>query len=67
MDVRLARKLAKQHGLQGVIVIAIGDGLYSAASYGSTKAQCAELGRMLDRISDDIESGAITLDQFGRT
>ena len=55
--VRHARKLAKDLGLDGVIVIGIAGSGVAGASYGSTKRRCRILGRLLDHFMDSPHEG----------
>jgi hypothetical protein len=60
-DIRAAQSLAKARGLDGAVVIGFLDGAVSVASYGATKAQCKELGALVDFISEAIEREEVPL------
>jgi hypothetical protein len=52
--IRDARALCKTLEARGVIIITVHGDMLSAASYGATKKDCAEMGRNLDRAHDAI-------------
>lgn len=56
-----AKSIAEKAGADAVIVLAFGDGKYSATSYGRTKAICKEFGVVVDQIADEIERGTIQI------
>lgn len=62
--IRTARAITKQGELEGCLVIGFGGDTFGAASYGSTKARCDALGRLLDFISEAIERGEVDLGPF---
>lgn len=49
------RALSEAAGGRGAILLVFdGEGNYSGASYGDTRAECKELGRTLDEICDGL-------------
>ena len=62
--VRDARASCKKRNLDGVLIIGFADGNIGAASYGSTKAQCAQLGKLLDHVVEQVERGEVNLSTF---
>lgn len=54
-----AKKLAEIAGAHTVVVFAFTDDRFSSVSYGATRAKCDEAARWLDRIADDLKSGAL--------
>ena len=60
-SVALARRLAKQRGLDGMVIIGFAAGEFSVASYGSTLRQCHELGKLVDFIVNAIEQERVKL------
>lgn len=56
-----AKSIAQKCGADAVIVLAFGDGKYSATSYGRTKAICQAFGMVTDQIADEIERGTIQI------
>ena len=54
-----ARTLCESLKARGVIVLAFTEDNVAAASYGETKAECAQLKGTLDAIIRDIEEGEI--------
>ena len=59
-----ARKATKVLGVQGVLIVALSPEGIGAASYGSTKAQCSQLGKLLDFIISEVEAGKVDLSTF---
>ena len=60
-SVALARRLAKQRGLNGLVMIGFANGMFSCASYGGTLRQCHELGKLVDFIVNAIEQEKVKL------
>jgi hypothetical protein len=54
VTIRNARALCKTLEARGILVIAVHGDRLSAASYGQTKKDCAEMGKHLDRAFDAI-------------
>jgi hypothetical protein len=54
-----ARKIAERIGADQVMVIAFSRDHYAAVSYGKTKALCADAGKWLDRICDNLADGTL--------
>lgn len=54
-----ARRLAEQAKAHTIVVFAFSDDQFSAVSYGATKAKCADAARWLDRIANDLKTGAL--------
>lgn len=52
---RGAKALAQRLGAKGIIVLAFNDDRFAGVSYGITRAECAPMGRLLDRIGEMIE------------
>lgn len=52
-----ARKICEKVGARGVIVLSFSAAAFSAASYGQTKAECRQVGKLLDRIVSMLASG----------
>ncbi len=55
-----ARKIAERIGADQVVVIAFSRDHYAAVSYGKTKALCADAGKWLDRICDNLANGTLS-------
>lgn len=54
------RELTEAAGGRGTIVLSFdGAGAYSGTSYGETRAECAELGKLLDAIADRLNAGTL--------
>lgn len=64
--VHQARRVCSETGARGVIVLALDDEGVAGASYGATKAECAQMGTLLDRIVDALESGKVRLPALGQ-
>jgi hypothetical protein len=60
-SVALARRLAKQRGLDGLVIIGFAEGEFCLASYGGTLRQCHELGGLVDFITEAIEQEKVRL------
>lgn len=44
-----ARRLAKEHGMKRLLILAVdGDGNFAFTTYGETKADCAAIARWAD-------------------
>lgn len=54
-----AKKLAYDYRARAVIVLAFGSGQFAGASYGMTRADCREYGKILDEICDELAEGII--------
>ena len=54
-----ARQVCAQINARAVIVIALNGETVAGASYGQTKEECAEAGRILDQIIERIEQEEI--------
>ena len=54
VTIRDSKALCKTLGARGVIVIAVHGQQLSATSYGTTKDDCREIGKHLDRAYDAI-------------
>ena len=54
-----AKKLAYDYRARAVIVLAFGNGQYAGASYGMTRADCRDYGKVLDDICEEISEGLI--------
>lgn len=52
-----ARRLAELAKAETVVVFTFTDEQFSAVSYGTTKAKCADAAKWLDRIADDLKTG----------
>jgi len=63
-NVRVVRELCKARELDGAVVISFRRGVFTVASYGSTKRQCAELAKLVDFITEQIELGAVPLESL---
>lgn len=51
-----AEAMARKFGLQGVVIVGFApDGRFSAASWGSTRANCRALAKLVDFIADRLE------------
>jgi len=60
LRIKDAKALCGSLGSRSVIVIAFdADGTFESASYGETKAECFQTGKVLDRICDKLTSGEI--------
>lgn len=55
-----ARKIAERIGAEQVVVIAFTADDFAITSYGVTKAKCAEAGRWVDRLCDDLSGGKLS-------
>lgn len=42
-----------------IVLVFFGNRLVHGASYGETKRECADLGKVLDRIADDVQTGVM--------
>jgi hypothetical protein len=62
--VRMARHLARQLGLDGVVIVGIAGGQVGSASYGSTVAQCRQLAPIVDRLVEALGCGEIDTTAF---
>ena len=60
-SIQTARELARHRGLDGAVVIGFSEGRVAIASYGSTKQQCRELGKLVDFIDLAIEQEKVRL------
>jgi len=56
-----AQQLAEEGYLDGVLIVAFGDGQFCVTTYGATRKQCAALKKVNDFIADAIESGKIDI------
>jgi len=54
-----ARKLGRKLGARGVIVLCFDTDRIAGVSYGRTKADCKNMGRLLDALATPIEDGEI--------
>ena len=54
-----ARQVCEALRARGVIVLAFDRDQVNLASYGETKAECGDLGRLADKIFDMIVSGRL--------
>lgn len=65
------RALSEAAGGRGAILLVFdGEGNYSGASYGDTRPECKELGRLLDEICDGLGRvgvGALHTPRIGRS
>jgi hypothetical protein len=52
--VETAKRIAKRHGLQQVIVFGLHKGEYAYASYGATRALCDDAKRVADSFVDSL-------------
>ena len=59
-----ARWLCNTNKLDGVVIIAIGEGQVKSVSYGSTVQQCRQLGRLIDAVGEQIEDGRLPITEF---
>lgn len=55
-----ARRLAERAGAATIVVFAFTGDQFSAVSYGTTKAKCADAAKWLDRIANDLKSGELS-------
>jgi hypothetical protein len=62
--VRLARQVARQYGLEGVVIVGIVNGHAGAASYGSTVEQCRALTPVVDHLIEALGCGEIDTAAF---
>ena len=60
-SVALARRLAKQRNLDGLLMIGFAGGEFCCASYGGTLRQCHELGKLVDFIVNAVEQEKVKL------
>lgn len=55
-----ARRACEAIGARQVVIIAFDvDGRFAVTSYGETKAECAAVRTLCDRIADDLRSGRL--------
>lgn len=54
-----AKAIAKRLGADAVIVLAFVDGQVQGASYGTDRAKCQTISKVLDRIVDDMCAGKL--------
>lgn len=47
-----ARRLAKEHGAQRLIVLAVGDGQFNWTSYGATRSDCQALQDLAGNVGE---------------
>lgn len=59
VSVARLRTAAKREGYRGVIVLVFGDENMAGSSYGSDRADCDDMGRLLDSVMDQVEAGEI--------
>lgn len=57
--INTAKDIAKTLNAKGVIVICFDEDIVNSASYGVAKKECRAIGRLLDKIIDQIESGEL--------
>ena len=62
--IRSARFLTKRGQLDGVVILSFAKDQYSVVSYGSTKAKCTALGKLVDYVGNAISKGAVSLDEM---
>jgi hypothetical protein len=62
-----AKRIAERVRARGVIVLAFDEDAFCGASYGETKHECRQIGRLLDRIVRQIESEELEVwdDRYG--
>lgn len=66
ITVSTARWLCNTNKLDGVVIIAIGQGAVKSVSYGATVRQCRQLGRLIDAVGAQIDDGRLPLTEFER-
>lgn len=59
VSVNDARKLGKELGVKGIVILTFSDSSFSAASYGITRNECGQMGNLLESISRKIEKGEL--------
>lgn len=64
ISIGTARWLTNKNGIQGTVIFAIQDGVFKAVSYGADTRKCRQLSRFIDTVSDLIEEGTISVDEF---
>lgn len=62
-----AKRICERIGARGVIVLAFDEERFTGASYGETKHECRQVGRLMDRILREIEEERIEVwdDRYG--
>ncbi len=59
--INTARKITEEHKARGTIILCFDDKRFLAASHGATKSECKSMGKLLDAIADQIESGELVV------
>ncbi|HWQ54850.1 MAG TPA: hypothetical protein VN442_14280 [Bryobacteraceae bacterium] len=54
-----ARRICEALKARGVIILAFTEDNFAGASYGETKGECGQLGRVLDKIASLMGSGFV--------
>lgn len=59
-----ARRVAQKYQLDGVIILGFDRmaNKFSVTSYGQDRARCRVLAKVADQITEQLKSGAITID-----
>ena len=65
ITISTARWLCNTNKLDGVVIIALGEGQIKSVSYGSTVKQCRQLGKLIDAVGEQIEDGRLPVTEFG--
>jgi hypothetical protein len=60
-----ARRIAESVGARGVAVIAFTYDEFAGTTYGTTKAECAMMGKWLDKLCADLSSGKMPAPAVG--
>ncbi len=66
VEITDARKVCRELGARGVIIIAVDRDRYASASYGATNQECGLMRVTLRSIARKIESGEIPIWEEGR-
>ena len=61
LTVESAKKIAKEYGLDGIIILGFKGEEIFGASYGRDKRRCGDMGNLMEEIFERIESESLVV------